>query len=39
MLRKKGMEASADRIMDSTGKAMLCAFELDGRQYFLKCQE
>jgi transposase len=38
MLRKKDMEASADRIMDAIGKAVLCAFEMDGRQYFLKCR-
>ncbi|MDR1731752.1 MAG: hypothetical protein LBR61_06610 [Synergistaceae bacterium] len=38
ILRKKGMEASTDRIVDAIGKAVLCAFEVDGRQYFLKCR-
>jgi hypothetical protein len=28
----------AERIIDALAKAVLCAFEVDGRQYFLKCR-
>jgi transposase len=37
-LKKKGMPASAERIMDSIASAVVCSFEAGGKLYYLKCK-
>ena len=37
-LRKKGKPASARQIMESISKAVVCSFDVSGKQYYLKCK-
>jgi hypothetical protein len=38
LLKKKGMPASGEKIMDSLAGAVVCSFEVSGKRYYLKCK-